>query len=103
MRLIDADELIKILEEYANDKDSQAIYGEERLRLILGDCKIEIEKFPTAYDVDKVVQKIEDRIKLLQLARIPKSAKIAANNAFLMAIEDIKSVASDERVIKNEI
>ena len=35
MRLIDADELIKILEEYENDKDSQAIYGEERLRLIL--------------------------------------------------------------------
>ncbi len=59
MRLIDADELIKILEEYANDKDSQAIYGEERLRLILGDCKIEIEKFPTAYDVDKVVEHIE--------------------------------------------
>lgn len=59
MRLIDADELIKILEEYANDKDSQAIYGEERLRLILGDCKIEIEKFPTAYDVDKVVEQLE--------------------------------------------
>lgn len=63
MRLIDADELIKILEEYANDKDSQAIYGEERLRLILGDCKIEIEKFPTAYDVDKVVEQLEERIK----------------------------------------
>lgn len=60
MRLIDADELIKILEEYANDKDSQAIYGEERLRLILGDCKIEIEKFPTAYDVDKVVERLEE-------------------------------------------
>lgn len=59
MRLIDADELIKILEEYANDKGSQAIYGEERLRLILGDCKIEIEKFPTAYDVDKVVERLE--------------------------------------------
>ena len=63
MRLIDADELIKILEEYANDKDSQAIYGEERLRLILGDCRIEIEKFPTAYDVDKVVEQLEERIK----------------------------------------
>ena len=63
MRLIDADELIKILEEYANDKDSQAIYAEERLRLILGDCKIEIEKFPTAYDVDKVVEQLEERIK----------------------------------------
>ncbi len=59
MRLIDADELIKILEEYANDKDSQAIYGEERLRLILGDCKNEIEKFPTAYDVDKVVEQLK--------------------------------------------
>ena len=55
--------MIKILEEYANDKDSQAIYGEERLRLILGDCKIEIEKFPTAYDVDKVVEQLEERIK----------------------------------------
>lgn len=65
MRLIDADELIKILEEYANDKDSQAIYGEERLRLILGDCKIEIEKFPTAYDVDKVIEQLEERKEYL--------------------------------------
>ena len=63
MRLIDADELIKILEEYANDKGSQAIYGEERLRLILGDCKIEIEKFPTTYDVDKVVEQIDGIMK----------------------------------------
>lgn len=50
-----------------------------------------IEKIPIGCDMDKVVQKIEDRIKLLQIARIPKSAKTAANNAFLMAIEDIKS------------
>lgn len=61
MRLIDADELINILEEYANDKDSQAIYGEGKLRLILGDCKIEIEKFPTAYDVDNVVEQLEEK------------------------------------------
>ncbi len=67
MRLIDADELIKILEEYANDKDSQAIYGEERLRLILGDCKIEIEKFPTAYDVDKVVEQLEKESQNIEL------------------------------------
>lgn len=29
MRLIDADELIKILEEYENDEGSKAIYGEK--------------------------------------------------------------------------
>lgn len=59
MRLIDADELIKILEEYENDEGSKAIYGEENLSLILGDCKIEIERLPTAYDVDKVVERLE--------------------------------------------
>ena len=93
MRLIDADSLITNM--------NKGMQGTEREYLKFYQMAVNDE--PTAYDVDKVVQKIEDRIKLLQLARIPKSAKIAANNAFLMAIEDIKSVASDERVIKNEI
>lgn len=31
--------------------------------LILGDCKIEIERLPTAYDVDKVVERLEELIK----------------------------------------
>ena len=72
MRLIDADELMKGRGENDNVR-------------IAALCA------PTAYDVDKVVKKIEERRKLLQFARIPKSAKIAANNAFLMAIEDIRS------------
>lgn len=83
MRLIDADELIKILEEYANDKDSQAIYGEGKLRLILGDCKIEIEKFPTAYDVDKVVEQMEEYVK--------ESSNVDYNRAMIEAIEIVKS------------
>lgn len=77
MRLIDADELIKILEEYANDKASQAIYGEERLRLILGDCKIEIEKLPTAYDVDKVVEQMEEHFN----AADDKTIRLAYHHA----------------------
>lgn len=58
MRLIDADELIKNFEDYANDKDSLAVYG-KILPVILGDCIIEIKKQPTVYDVDKVIGELE--------------------------------------------
>ncbi len=50
-----------------------------------------IDEQPTAYDVDKVVEKVESRKRILEVAKIPKAAKAAASNAFMMSLEDIKS------------
>lgn len=49
MRLIDADEVINILKETGIIQDNE-----------LGHCVIdEINRIPTAYDVDKVVEQLE--------------------------------------------
>lgn len=51
MRLIDADEVINILKETGIIQDNE-----------LGHCVIaEINRIPTAYDVDKVVQKLNEQ------------------------------------------
>lgn len=50
MRLIDADEVINILKETGIIQDNE-----------LGHCVIdEINRIPTAYDVDKVVEELEE-------------------------------------------
>jgi hypothetical protein len=50
MRLIDADEVINILKETGIIQDND-----------LGQCVIdEINRIPTAYDVDKVVKELEE-------------------------------------------
>ena len=50
MRLIDADEVINILKETGIIQDND-----------LGQCVIaEINRIPTAYDVDKVIEEIEE-------------------------------------------
>jgi hypothetical protein len=52
MRLIDADEVINILKETGIIQDND-----------LGQCVIdEINRIPTAYDVDKVVEELENRV-----------------------------------------
>lgn len=56
-----------------------------------------IEEQPTAYDVDKVVEKVESRKRILEVAKIPKAAKAAASNAFMMSLEDIKSGGIEQK------
>lgn len=51
MRLIDADEVINILKETGIIQDND-----------LGQCVIaEINRIPTAYDVDKVLEQLEEK------------------------------------------
>lgn len=66
MRLIDADKLILSLNDYAllespNENEST---GEYRLSRIvyeaIQNCINAVEKQPTAYDIDKVVKKMEE-------------------------------------------
>lgn len=59
MRLIDAEELILHLNDFAlqsapfNGEGSEAYYA-------ISECIRGVEKQPTAYDVDKVVEQLED-------------------------------------------
>lgn len=81
MRLIDADKLFVNM-----DKGMQG-----SARDYLKFYQMAVRDEPTAYDVDKVVEKVESRKRILELAKIAKVAKEAASNAFMMSIEDIKS------------
>ena len=56
-----------------------------------------IGNVPAAYDVDKVVEKVESRKRILEVAKIPKAAKAAASNAFMMSLEDIKSGGIEQK------
>ena len=66
MRLIDADEVINILKETGIIQDND-----------LCQCVIdEINRIPTAYDVDKVVEQLEDRSTLSRPVGWSKSYEI---------------------------
>ena len=54
MRLIDADKLKEAIEEEKDDNDYMC-------RLCLESIKEIIDEQPTAFDVDKVIEKMEDR------------------------------------------
>lgn len=68
--------------------------------LILGDCKIEIERLPTAYDVDKVVERLEELNKSEQsrAAEYDEAGRID-----LMDIHDAKAEAyrNSRRIVKS--
>lgn len=93
MRLVDADTENERLLDFIAQNDSGIKYAiEHKDMAMLEDIFSDyFNGMSVAFDIDKVVKKIEDRRRLLQAANIPKSAKSAANNAFLMAVEDIKS------------
>lgn len=93
MRLIDADKLIKSLKDFADDEGSKNLYG-KKLDLILEDCIIEVEKQPTAYNVDKVVEQLRDRSTLSRPVGWSKSYEIITLDE---AIEIVKAGGANEK------
>ncbi len=87
MRLIDADKI--------NSKD--VIMGNSEfakdIRKAMQDL---IDSQPTAYDMDKVTEQLETRRSLLEVARMPKSAKSAAYTAYSLAIEAVRKGGINE-------
>lgn len=82
MRLIDADEVINILKETGIIQDNE-----------LGHCVIaEINRIPTAYDVDKVVEQLENRV----LDTTDSLTGIGAKWAYKGAINIVKAGGKDE-------
>ena len=68
MRLIDADELINIL-EWNKGREKDALVSINSLIKLIGER-------PTAYDVDKVVEQLEDRSTLSRPVGWSKSYEI---------------------------
>lgn len=91
MRLIDADKLILHLNDYALSADTYNAIKQ---------CIEAAEEQPTAYDVDKVVKKLEERLSLYQRLQklqdrdcLQYGYKIEATND---AIEIVKAGAKND-------
>ena len=91
MRLIDADKLILHLNDYALSADTYNAIKQ---------CIEAVEEQPTAYDVDKVVKKLEERLSLYQRLQklqdrdcLQYGYKIEATND---AIEIVKAGAKND-------
>ncbi len=63
MRLIDADELILHLNDFMLQQSPIDIQDIESIHVstVIQDCINAVEEQPTAYDVDKVVQKLKEQ------------------------------------------
>lgn len=65
-RLIDADVLIEILKE-EKKRDRSKVYGEHECDLIIGTiamCIDYVKATPTAFDTEKVVEQLEEKIEI---------------------------------------
>lgn len=82
-RLIDADELLKALNSF-NDKEN----GNEHFLCGIETAKELIENQPTAYDIDKVVEQLEDvGQKMSESKSIQKYGKSSpANHRYYKAV-----------------
>ena len=65
MRLIDADELVLHLNDFMLQQSSIDVQDIESINVsaVIKDCIKAVDEQPTAYDVDKVVEELEDRSK----------------------------------------
>lgn len=64
MRLIDADEVILHLNDFMLQQSPIDVQDIESIKVsaVIQDCIKAIENQPTAYDVDKVVEELENRV-----------------------------------------
>ena len=59
MRLIDADDLIAYLNDYARQETSYSDEDNADIRDVIQECIEAVEEQPTAYDIDKVVERLK--------------------------------------------
>lgn len=76
--LVDADELILHLNDYKLQQSPIDVQDIESInvRAVIQDCIKAVEEQPTAYDVDKVVEQLEDRSTLSRPVGWSKSYEI---------------------------
>lgn len=93
MRLIDADDLLDVLDKVEQDCENACIIPSWSMAVE------EIKRQPTAYDVDKVVEKLKSEKKVISCVdnEFQRGAKNGHNCALNMAIEIVKRGGADER------
>lgn len=93
MRLIDADDLLDVLDKVEQDCENACIIPSWSMAVE------EIKRQPTAYDVDKVVEKLESEKKVISCVdnEFQRGAKNGHNCALNMAIEIVKRGGANER------
>ena len=60
MRLIDADDLIAYLDDYARQETSYSGEDNADIRNVIQECIEAVKEQPTAYDIDKVVERLKE-------------------------------------------
>lgn len=90
MRLIDADEFKRQVAAAAISNDLSKSVHKANIMFDLIDMQ------PTAYNVEAVIKDLENRKELLKFANIPKSARTAAEQAYLFAIDAVKEGGTNE-------
>lgn len=91
MRLIDADNIIKILNTFIENTNDIEIYKDYNYSYRR--CKKLILDEPTAYDVEKVVE---------ELKRYRKDYAWAENRAYNKAIDDFAAYANTMPIVEDE-
>lgn len=93
MRLIDADDLLDVLDKVEQDCENACIIPSWSMAVE------EIKRQPTAYDVDKVVEKLKSEKKVISCVdnEFQRGIKNGNNYALSMAIEIVKRGGADER------
>ena len=93
MRLIDADDLLDVLDKVEQDCENACIIPSWSM------AEEEIKRQPTAYDVDKVVEKLKSEKKVISCVdnEFQRGTKNGNNYALNMAIEIVKRGGADER------
>lgn len=94
MRLIDADEVILHLNDFMLQQSPIDVQDIESIKVsaVIQDCIKAIENQPTAYDVDKVVEELENRV----LDTTDSLTGIGAKWAYKGAINIVKVGGKDE-------
>lgn len=94
MRLIDADEVILHLNDFMLQQSPIDVQDIESIKVsaVIQDCIKAIENQPTAYDVDKVVKELENRV----LDTTDSLTGIGAKWAYKGAINIVKAGGTND-------
>lgn len=97
MRLIDADELILHLNDFMLQQSPIDIQDIESIKVsaVIKDCIKAVDEQPTAYDVDKVLEQLENEKKFWNDATYNKEIGKQKARSYAYAIEIVKGGGID--------
>lgn len=97
MRLIDADKLILYLNDFMLQQSPIDVQDIESIKVsaVIKDCIKAVDEQPTAYDVDKVLEQLENEKKFWNDATYNKEIGKQKARSYAYAIEIVKGGGID--------